>query len=299
MTETLLQTAEREANEAESEFAGKKKGKKKASKPNGKANGVAHAAPPEEAPPAAEVTSEPGEQGIATQEEDGGEEPAKVWDRTPSQQEIALAADVLIELRNRAQEMGAEAVIDALLKVVDVHPSFLVPDQWPGDSDEFLLAADLVGEIGRFLCRGCSRIEISPNDVTFLWRNKKTWTKQGVQIRAQGKKLGELASFFSDGGRAVVIANYQLFRILNTRQKIAAIYHALRQLDTDGAIRPNQFEGFFDEVELFGTGTFTTDALLRRAIEHGAQRELPFEEAVDAFTAAEETGPETDGHAAG
>lgn len=252
---TLLQTAEREANEAEADW---------------------NAMSDEEK---AVVKSKPGEQGIATQENEPAKKP-RVWDRSPTQQEIVFADDYLQKLRHDSQEMGAEGVIDALVKVLDVHPHFQMPHEWPGEAEDTLTKAPLLKSLGTFLAKGCAKIEISPTKVLWLWKNKKTWTKQGEQIRCQAKKLSDVGSHLAGGAVAVVIGNFQLFRLLNTRQKIAAIYHALRTLDAEGNIRPNQFEGFFDEIQLFGTGTFQTDVLLRRAIEHGAQRELPFEETV-------------------
>lgn len=236
-------------------------------------------------------TSEPGEQGIATQDEDEDQEEAEPFERNPTEQDTKVADELYGRLATEAHKMGAEEAIDALVRVVDVHPSFTLPGLWPGKADEALAEAPFLEKIGKVLCKACPKIEISIGQVRFLWKNQKSWTKKGVAIRAQGKTLSREAQFYADA-RAVVTGNWQLFRLMNTRQKLAAVYGALRRLDTDGNVQPNQFEGFFDEIELFGTGTFQTDALLARAIEHGAQRELPFEEKPDEFTAAEATDPE-------
>lgn len=204
-----------------------------------------------------------------------------VWNRSPSQIEVALSDDILRDLRDRAQEMGAEATIDGLIKVLDVHPMFRMPTDWPGDKEAVLCESELLGEIGRIMLRGCAKLEISPRSVIFLWKNQKSWTQRGQPVMCQPRSLGEIPRFLSEGAKAAVIGNFQLFRYLNTRQKLAALYNALRALDVEGSLRPNQFEGFFDSLELFGTGTFQTDAMLRRAMDHGAQRELPFDQPVD------------------
>lgn len=200
----------------------------------------------------------------------------RIWDRAPSKEDVARAQAALVELNNRAQDMGPDGVVDALLQVVDVLPGYRMPDPWPGKTEEVLRESPFAADIGRFLLRGCSRLEVSPQRLVFLWRNKKTWTQNGVEVRAKAVPLSELSRFFTEGAVAAVICNFQLFRYMTTRQKIAAIYHALRQLDAEGQIRPPQFSGFFDELQLFGTGTNDTDVQLVRAIEQGSQRELPF-----------------------
>jgi hypothetical protein len=218
------------------------------------------------------------EAGEAEAEAAGKEEKApRIWDRSPSQEDIVRADAALRELQERAQDMGPEAVIDALLQVVDVHPEMKVPSQWPGESTETLIEAEFIASVGKLLLRGCPKLEASPTKVRWLWRNKKTWTVNGVAVRSEPRKLGELTRFYARGAVAAVVCNYQLFRLLNTRQKIQAIYNALRQLDAEGTIRPPQFSGFFDELQLFGTGTNETDVHLVRAIEKGQGRQLPFE----------------------
>lgn len=202
----------------------------------------------------------------------------RIWNRTATQEEIARAEGVLQNLRDEAHDMGPEAVIDALLQIVDVHPDFKVPNQWPGKSDETLVAAPFIAEIGKLMLRGCPKLEVSPSKVVFLWRNKKTWTSGGVTVFTKPVSLGELSTYFAKGAVAAVIANYQMFRIINTRQKNERIYAALRRFDAEGVIQPVQFSGFYDQIQLFGTGTNESDVHLIRAIEQGSRREaqLPF-----------------------
>ena len=97
-----------------------------------------------------------------------------------------------------------------------------------------------------------------------------------MAVHAAPKSYGALLSFHSQGFSAAVVVNYQIFKLLNTRKKVRGIYKALRALDKNGVIIPNQFEGFYDELELFGTGTAPEDLHLARAVEVAQQRELPF-----------------------
>lgn len=219
----------------------------------------------------------------AAREKKAKDGPPQIWDRAPSQEEIVHAEKLLNTLKGSASDMGDEAVIDALVQIVDVHPNFRMPATWPVDAKTTLVEAPILEEIGKLLLRGCPKLEVSPMRVRFLWRNKKTWTVKGVAVHAQAKKLSELSRFYSKGAVAAVVANYQVFRLLNTRQKLRAIYHALRELDAEGTIKPPQFEGFFDEIELFGTGTNQTDAYLARAMERGGARKLPWTEQPDFF----------------
>ncbi len=275
--DTLKQAAEDEAHQAEAEFANlppaekKKKAGRKA-RPNGKAK---------KAKPNGEdaVTSEPGEQGVATQDTeiaDPSPDAPPIWVRPKaSAEDRQRAEDVLHKLESDAQDMKPEDVIDSLIAVVDVLPDLTIPHQWPGEASEEYRHAPTIETIGLLLCRGCPEIEISGRKVGFLWRNKKTWTKKGANVEALGKSYGALLMYHSGGSNAAVIVNFQIFRTLNTRQKVRAIYKALRCLDENGTVIPNHFEGFYDELELFGTGTSPEDHRLATAVVSAQQRELP------------------------
>lgn len=240
-----------------------------------------------------EVTSEPGEQGIATQDEDEEEPEDEPFVREASEMELKIADEIYLDLQSHATEMAAAQVVEKLLKVVDVHQRVCMPGDWLGGEDPYR-ESDYLGWIGRILCRACNKLEVSGHSVLFWWKNAKTWTKKGVPIRAIGRSLTSGERFLSDGSTAVVIANFQLFRLMNTQQRVAAIYHALRMLSSEGSVRPPQFSGFFDELELFGVGTFEDDALLIRAVEAGLQTELPWTSRVQTslFEQAEKTDPD-------
>lgn len=217
-------------------------------------------------------------------------EAPQIWGRTASQEEIALAQGVLERLKDGAQDMGPEGVVDALLQVVDVHPTFKMPDQWPGKGDATLVRATFLDEIGKLMLRGCPKLEVSPTKVVFLWRNKKTWTSGGQTVFSKPMPLGELSRFFASGAIAAVVVNYQMFRIINTRQKLYHLYAALRRFDADGMIQPVQFSGYYDQLQLFGTGTDASDIHLVRAIERGSARQLPF--AFSPLSAGDPDAPE-------
>lgn len=200
------------------------------------------------------------------------------FSRVVSPGELELSEDVLSRLRDRAGDMTPEAVVDDLMKVVDVHPTLKMPDVWPGTSEEIYRAAPYLAAIGRVLVRGCrGKIEIPQRDIMFVWRRKKKWQRQGVDVRCHARSLNDLSTYLTEGQTCAVVGNYEHFRFLNTRQRVAAIYHALRSFDTKGKLKPPQFEGWYDELSLFGAGTNEQTANLARAVEHGAKRSLPYE----------------------
>ena len=122
-------------------------------KPGGPANGQANGA--------AAVASEPGEQGIATQDDVGEDKAPTVWERPVGAVEKKNAGEVLRNLESNAQDMAPEAVIDALIAVVDVHPELTIQHEWPGTAEEEYRESPIIERIGLLLCRGCPKIEIS------------------------------------------------------------------------------------------------------------------------------------------
>lgn len=243
--------------------------------------------------PTASATSEPGEQGIATQDEDEEDE-AEPFVRQVDKTELGLANDLYSDLQGGANDMLASEAVEKLLRVVDVHKNVCMPMDWPGGEEKYRESSYLAW-IGRILCRASAKIEVPGGQVLFWWKNVKSWTKKGVPVRAIGRSLGGGERFLAGGSTAVVMANYQMFRIMNTQQRVAAIYHALRMLSKEGAVRPPQFEGYFDELELFGVGTFEHDALLIRAVEAGLQTQLPWSNRLQTnmFEAAAASDPDT------
>lgn len=231
------------------------------------------------------ITSKPGDQGIATQEEDTAPAGVTLWDRAPSQEEFDLAGDLYRDLIDNARNYDPVKTVDHLLRVVDVHQAVRMPNTWPGDKDSEYHPSDYLAFIGRVLVRGCRQhLEVHAGRILFLWRNKEKWTRGGVTVRATARGLNPVERHISGEADVVLVANYPLFRYMNTRQKLQSIYHALRELDEKGKKIPAQIQvGFLDELTLFGLGTFKDDANLARAIEQAQERDLPWTEQPSLF----------------
>ena len=221
--------------------------------------------------------SQPGDQGIATQDEGNGlagdyEAPE------PSEEELAVAATVFRELRDRVNDYGPEQTVEALIQAVDVVPELCRPEEWPGETDGEYHRAPQLDEIGALLLKGCrAKLPISPKHVVFLWRNKEKWTLRGVTVRSNTKSFDQRTSFLLKGRLAVVEINFHHWKTLNPLQKIFTVYHALREIDEDGASQHPDFEGYLDELEVFGPRVFRDMALLAASIERGSERELPYQ----------------------
>lgn len=288
-TETLKGVAEREAAEAEAEFeagavppesedeAGTSGTDGSASDGSEQRDSEDEGGTSSSGPTPEEIEGlgvEPGEQGSATSEPEldtGGYEPPDRDELT--QEDLKLADELVSELRTRAQELSAEQVVDKLVRVVDIHPSFLTPMSWPGADDETYRGAPIVGEIAGLLCRGCPHIEIHYRDLIPLWKNADSWKSRGRVIRSKEKSLSKFDRFLSDGAKATVIVNYQLFKTMNPLQKVFTVYQALRRLDRDGKTIPPHFEGFADELWIFGSRVFRELVTLKTAVEKASERE--------------------------
>lgn len=247
---SLKETAEREAAEAEKEAAEK-----------------------EATEVQLKTDVEPGEQGIATQEE---EPSAEYVAPEPSEEQVAAAREVLAQLEDRVREYGPERTVDALMQVIDVLPEFTTPEEWPLDEEDEYAEAALVGRIGSFLLRGCSKLKLSPKHVVWLWRNREKWTSKGRTVRGAALTLNTRARFLTDGKKAVIEVNFQHWKTLNPQQRVLVVYHELRCLDAEGKTVAPDFEGFNDELEIFGTRTFREMVALETAVQRGAERELQY-----------------------
>ena len=103
--ESLLETADRETNEAEAAIAS---GAAKKDAKNGKASGQVAG----KIEPLIGTETKPGAQGTATQEDDGFKAPDYV-PPDPTKEQVQNATSVFVELQGRARDMGAERVIEA------------------------------------------------------------------------------------------------------------------------------------------------------------------------------------------
>jgi hypothetical protein len=74
----------------------------------------------------------------------------------------------------------------------------------------------------------------------------------------------------------IVLLNWLLWRALNPMQRVALVYHELRHGDVEGKVRAHDFEGFFDELKLFGTDTYRDWQELAEAADQGERVQHQF-----------------------
>ena len=148
-------------------------------------------------------------------------------------------------------------VCEELVPLADV----LDPDPWPhtdGEPDEFAVASAAAG-IGSGLIEELVRLRhLRFHRIDYLMRNKKSWTSKGRTVFGKLKKPTGLVRWYSNAD-FVVLLNWEVWERLNPMQRIALIYHELRHAEIDegaASTRGHDFEGFFDELELFGTRTY-------------------------------------------
>lgn len=270
MQETLAEVADREATEVEAEVEGMSEEEVRrlaedSSEPVEAVGGSGEDSEPE-------PTSEPGKQGSATVDDD--EESEGLYQPPdPSQEELKLADELVSELRG-PDKLGAEAAVAKLIRVVDVHPEFVTPMSWPGESSDRYRESSVVDRIATLLCHHCVKVEISARDLICLWRNSKSWNRRGRVVRADARSVPNIDQELL-GAKAEVVVNYRLFRHQNPLQKVQTVYRALRVFDAEGSKRPYDFEGFLDELEVFGARTFEEGVRMERAFESAQEVKLP------------------------
>lgn len=205
----------------------------------------------------------PGENGIATQEE----EPEGYQPPEPTQDELKLADEVFRELNDDAREMGAERVIDALIQLVDVHKVFVTPELFGNrdDDEPKWEGAAVPAEIARLLCRGCPAIEAPFKNLVFYWIDHEKWTSNGQVVDGKVKRFDGFHRYRSEGVKAALIFNYHRWVHMNPRQKIYTVYHLLREIGSDGGTIAPHWRGYFDEPGLFGAGVHKEMVTMARA----------------------------------
>jgi hypothetical protein len=226
----------------------------------------------------ADPFAKPGEQGIATQDE----EPEAYTPPDPTQQELGLADEVFRNLDERAQEMDDLDVIEALISLVDVHKQFRTPTDLFASSDdeaEKYEPASVVGEIARLICRGCSAIEAPYRSLVFYFKDHEKWTSAGQKVHGKVKRFDGFLQYHLEGQKAAVIVNYHLWKVLNPRQKTFRVYNLLREIDASGARRAPDWTGYFEEPALFGAGVHEewvrmAQAFVREAPNAGSTHQL-------------------------
>lgn len=219
-----------------------------------------------------EPKSQPGEQGSATQDDDPEEQEAQPFTRPATEDQIANAKKVRLELSQRAQHLGPTVVAEMLLQCVDIDPLVTFPTAW-GHGEARYAKSEVLSRIGTIMLRGFhEKLELSPSDVEWRFRNSKNWTKQGVLVLCEAKIVPAWARDMTDDVKVVVFANFQAFRLMNTLRRVKAMYHALRGIDDEAHRIPPHFYGWYDELEIFGPMTFEDEVRLVNAIDRGKER---------------------------
>lgn len=184
----------------------------------------------------------------------------------PTDDEVALADEVFVELENRGQ-LGDQQAIDLCISIVDVHRHLRTPDDLfaaSSDEDPKFSLAENVAQLVRFLTSHCPRLEIAASNVVVYWKDHEKWTSAGQTVYGKAKALDGLMQHHLDGMRAVLVVNYHAYKHLNPRQKVFWIYHLLRGLDAEAKTRAADWSGYFEEPGLFGAGVMSEMVTMAR-----------------------------------
>ena len=254
--ETLAQTAEREAGQAEGEHAG--------------GNGVTA--------PGEASTPEPTDAGadVSIVGEAPEPEPEVGYQRAePSQEDLTRAVQALARLRAEEPPKDETALLD-LLAIVDVHRDYTREEEWPTATDDEYAAAPMLARLGEILADTFSKLApLEGAEIVYLWRNKAKWTARGNTVRSATKALDTRTQFLAYGKTIAIDVNFHHWKTLNPLQKIFTLHHALREVDGKGGVRHPDFDGYFDELEVFGPRVFRDMARLAASISRGNERALP------------------------
>lgn len=199
--------------------------------------------------------------------------------KEPTEKELGLADEIFVQL-DSDRTLEDQAVIDGLIRLVDVHKQFLTPELFGSrdNDDEIWQGASVVGEIARLLCR-CNKIEAPYRLVGFWFKDHEKWTSAGQTVEAQVKRYDAFHQHINDGQVAALIVNYHHWKTLNPRQKVFVVYHALRELDPKGKTLAPDWVGYFDEPGLFGAGVHREMVTMSRAFVKDApdHKDAPYQ----------------------
>lgn len=136
----------------------------------------------------------------------------------------------------------------------------IAPWQFEEDKPVEFMPAPLAREIGEGLIdRVFSHLRLSSIDYLFRRKDDKFglngWTKKSKVVHGQMKRPTGLLKKYSQAD-FIVLLNWHSWQAFNPMQRVALVFHELRHGDEEGKIRPHDFEGFFDELEIFGTRTY-------------------------------------------
>lgn len=144
-------------------------------------------------------------------------------------------------------------------------------DPWPQEDGEPVeyVRSTVAEEIGRGLMQGIARLgHLRIFVIHYLFRNKETWESAGKAVLGQMKRPSGLLKEYASAD-FIVLLNWQAWRNMTPMQRVALVYHELRHGEGDGKLCGHDFEGFFDELALFGTDTYRDWNLLAKAVDKG------------------------------
>ncbi len=146
-------------------------------------------------------------------------------------------------------------------------------EPWPTDGDgdpiEYVKAS-VAAEIGQALTEDIVRLShLRIFDIHYLFRHKETWESKGRTVYGQMKRPAGLLKSYA-GCDFIVLLNWPVWQAMTPMQRVALVYHELRHGDVEGKVRGHDFEGFFDELALFGTDTYRDWNHLAKAVGQGA-----------------------------
>lgn len=143
-------------------------------------------------------------------------------------------------------------------------------DPWPyeGEDPVEFLPADNAQAIGEALIRRLRRFDhLHAYRIHYLFRNKK-WESKGKTVHGKMQRPTGLLKNYAEAD-FIVLLNWESWQACNPMQRVALVYHELRHGDAEGKTQGHDFEGFFDELELFGTGTYRDWNRLASAADNG------------------------------
>lgn len=144
-------------------------------------------------------------------------------------------------------------------------------EPWPrteGEPDEYVVSQHL-SEIGSGMIGSIVRLaHLRMFRIHYVYRHKETWESKGRTVYGQMKKPSGLLKHFAEADY-VVLVNWLVWKAMNPMQRVALVYHELRHGDPEGKVRGHDFEGFFDELALFGTETYRDWHTLAESVRKG------------------------------
>ncbi len=144
-------------------------------------------------------------------------------------------------------------------------------EPWPhedGEPVEFV-RSEVAEKIGLALIEGIFRLApMAQFRIHYLFRNMDNWKKAGRTVLGEMKRPAGLLKEYA-AADYIVVLNWPVWVVMNPMQRVALVYHELRHGDVEGKVRAHDFEGFFDELKLFGTDTYRDWQSLAEAAGRG------------------------------